>query len=164
MKTNCVTTMAIVFLMISTTVVQAQTTQTKLNQVELMKQFIGSWKGDIGKDTTYYWDVKSYGTGLECTMKIVTKGKTISEGKQLWGYDKKLDKCIATELSKGMDMVVYVIQFISKSKEEGFSYDFSHPEKVPNKWAAEFKSPDMFEETTFLNNISVKTDTYTRIK
>jgi hypothetical protein len=59
----------------------------ELNQVELLKQNIGSWKCDISKDTTCFWDVKPYGTGLEYYYKYVTNGKIIIEGKQLLGYD-----------------------------------------------------------------------------
>ena len=53
------------FLVIGLSEIRAQTTQPKLNQVELLKQFLGSWKWDAGKDTTGYYDAKSYGTGLE---------------------------------------------------------------------------------------------------
>ena len=39
-------------------------TSKELNQVELMKQFLGNWKCEIAKDTTDYTDSKSYGTGM----------------------------------------------------------------------------------------------------
>ena len=41
---------------------QAQTAQTKLNQVELMKQFIGIWQSNVGKDTV---DVREWRSLLE---------------------------------------------------------------------------------------------------
>jgi hypothetical protein len=78
-----------------------QTTQTKLNQVELMKQFIGSWKVEESKGTTFFWDVKAYGTGLEGYYKSVTNGKTVKEGKFLQGYDKSTDKSIYVEMPLG---------------------------------------------------------------
>jgi hypothetical protein len=40
------------FLFICSPKILAQTTQTTLNQVELMKQFVGTWQRDIGKDTS----------------------------------------------------------------------------------------------------------------
>ena len=46
-------------------------------QIELHKQFIGSWKGEIAKDTTIYWDVKPYGKEMECYFKAITKGKLL---------------------------------------------------------------------------------------
>jgi hypothetical protein len=136
-----------------------------LNQVELMKQMIGSWKGDVAKDTTLFWDVKSYGTGLECYYKYVNRGKIVSEGKQLWGYDKRVDKNIGTQMTKGEDIVLWVVWFISKNKYEMLSYsDISNPEKASWKMEGEFKSPDMFVETYIVNNKPVKTDTFSRIK
>jgi hypothetical protein len=32
-----------------------------------------------------FWDAKSFGTGLECYYKTVSKGKTLMEAKQLFG-------------------------------------------------------------------------------
>jgi hypothetical protein len=140
-------------------------TSKGLNQVELMKQMIGSWKGDVAKDTTLFWDVKSYGTGLECYYKYVNRGKIVSEGKQLWGYDKRVDKNIGTQMTKGEDIVLWAVWFISKNKYEMLSYsDISNPEKASWKMEGEFKSPDMFVETYIVNNKPVKTDTWTQVK
>jgi hypothetical protein len=44
MKNSFPPTMIVIFLIIFTNVVQAQTISTKLDKVELMKQFIGFWK------------------------------------------------------------------------------------------------------------------------
>jgi hypothetical protein len=52
MKKLCLTTVVFVFLMFISNVIQAQSTQTKLNQVELAKQFLGTWQGNTGKDTS----------------------------------------------------------------------------------------------------------------
>ena len=137
----------------------------ELNQVELMKQMIGSWKGDVAKDTTLFWDVKSYGTGLECYYKYVTRGKIVTEGKQLWGYDKRVDKNIGILMTKGDDIVFWAVWFISINKYEILSYsDIYNSDKASWKMEGEFKSPDMFVETTIVNNKSVKTDTFTRVK
>ncbi len=38
-------------------------TSKELNQVDLMKQFLGNWKTDNGKDTITYFDQKAYGVG-----------------------------------------------------------------------------------------------------
>jgi hypothetical protein len=137
----------------------------ELNQVELMKQFLGSWKYDIAKDTTFFWDTKSYGTGVECNFKIATKGKIISEGKHLIGYDKQVDKFILSILTKGLGTEILSFWFTSKSKFHVIPYSYiSNPEKASWKIEGDFISPDIFTETTILDNKSVKTDTYTRIK
>ena len=137
----------------------------ELNQVELMKQFLGNWKAEFGKDTIAYFDQKAYGVGQEVFIKGTSKGKMISEGKQLWGYDKKLDKIIFASELKGQDLKIVALWFISINKYVGFQYsDISNPENASNKTEGEFKSPDTYVETHIVNNKPVRTDTYTRIK
>jgi hypothetical protein len=165
MKKICLTISIAVFLLVLLNGLQAQTNQTNLNQTELIKQFIGSWKGEIAKDTTEFWDAKPYGTGLECNFKLVTKEKIIMEGKDFFGYDKKADKFIMAIIIKSMDIGLYATWFLSKSKYIIILHgDISNPEKASSKWEGEFKSPDMFIENTIVNNKIVKTVTYTRVK
>jgi len=117
------------------------------------------------KDTTAFWDAKSYGTGLEVNLKVVTKGKIVAEGKQLLGYDKTIDKYIQAEMVKGMDIEIVAIWFISENKYESIPYsDISNPEKASIKWEGEFKSPDLIVETTMSDSKPVKTWTFTRVK
>jgi hypothetical protein len=153
------------FLAIGLSEVQAQTTQTKLNQVELLKQFLGSWKWDAGKDTTGYYDAKSYGTGLEGNLRFVTNGKTYTEGKQLMGYDKSSDKLIQSQMLKGRNIGCYAYYFITNKKYEIIPYsDISNPEKAPWKCEGEFTSPDTYVETTIVKNKPPEIVTFTRVK
>jgi hypothetical protein len=136
-----------------------------LNQVDLAKQILGSWKCDVAKDTTVFWEQKPFGTGQDIYFKYVTKGKTVLEGKQLCGYDKKMDKIIFAHLIKGMDMELYAVWFISHKKFVIIPFsDISNPEKASIRWEGEFESPDMYIETTIINNKPIKIETYTRVK
>jgi hypothetical protein len=140
-------------------------TPKELNQVELFKQFLGSWKCDIGKDTTEFWVGKSYGTGLACDFKDVTKDKIVSEGKSLWGYNKELDKFIVASMFRGKDLGIYGVWFTLKNKYLVIPFsDISYPDKASFKMEGDIKSIDMFVETTFVNNKPVSTVTYTRVK
>ena len=140
-----------------------QFNDAKLNQIELMKQFPGSWKCEVN-DTTIFWESKSYGTGIECNFKYITRGKVVQEGKQLWGYDKTIDKFIAVTLRKGMDIQIDADWFISQNKLESLYYkDIPDSEKASVKWELEFTSPDMFTETCIANGKSIKTVIFTRV-
>jgi hypothetical protein len=137
----------------------------ELNQVELHKQFVGDWKTEAGKDTVVIWNVKSYGTGIDGYFKIATKGKIVMEGKQLWGYDKNLDKYTMSEMIKGMDNALYSSWFTSKNKCAMIFYsDILSPDNASIKYEVEFKSPDILVQTTIKNNKPVKVDTMTRVK
>lgn len=143
----------------------AQIQQTNLKQIELLKQFIGTWKVDIAEDTTCFWDVRLFGHGLEGNIKYITNGKTINEGKQLLGYDKSIDKFIDAELIKGKEINIFALWFISKNKCVIYLYsDISNPERATFKEELEFKTPDLFLETIIVNNKPDKTYAFTRVK
>lgn len=150
------------FCMIS---IQAQTNQTQLNQIELLKQYAGSWKCELSKDTIEYIDSKSYGTGLYIEQSIVTKGKILSEGKQLYGYDKQLDKFIVAAVNKGSDMQLTVLWFTTKNICAVYFYrDISAIEKASFRAEIEFQSPDIFALKMILDNKILSTNTFIRIK
>lgn len=135
-------------------------------QIELHKQFIGSWKGEMAKDTIFYWDVKPYGTGMECVFKAVTKGRTVMEGKQLWGYDARAGKFTMVEMMKGVDNAIYSSWFDTKSTctMQYYGPVSTVASGVSMEWKIEFKSPDMFVETILKNNIPTQTITVNRMK
>jgi hypothetical protein len=165
MKKIYLTAMICISLLICSNRMQAQGTETKLNQVELIKQFTGNWKGEAGKDTTALWEIKFNGTAMECNFKYVTKNNTFMEGKQLWEYDKKVDKFILAPTTDGMNAGSLNLWFTSKNKCIIIqSSDISNPENAPFKLDTEFKSPDMFIQKTIVNNNIVKTGAYNRLK
>ena len=55
----------------------AQSSQQDLDQVELMKQFMGEWKHDSGNDTVSYLSYSPYGKGYLFKAKWQAKGKPI---------------------------------------------------------------------------------------
>jgi hypothetical protein len=145
--------------------VKNEVTSKDLNQVELVKHFIGSWKSDLAKDTSAFFDASPYGTGIQGSYKYIAKGKMYAEGKHLWGYDKKLDKIIVFESTKGADMGVYALWFISKTKYIEVLYgDLSNPDYAPYRWEAEFKTPDLCVETTSVNGKPVTTVNWVKVK
>jgi len=168
MKKICLTITIAVFLLFLLNGVQAQTEQTKLNQVELINQspIIGSWKFEYGKDTTGYADFSSYGTGIDVNAKYVTKGKTVMEARIIWAFDKTHDKMIGLSQIKGGDVVeLRVAQWFSKNNYILVPYkDISNPEKASKKTEGTFKSHDLLEITHYVNNKPVNTVNYIRIK
>jgi hypothetical protein len=140
-------------------------TSKELNQVELLKQFLGTWKGEIGKDTIYIAEQKLFGTGMLGTIKTVTKGKTIMEGQAIIGYDKKSDKIIETDLIKGSDIMIFGIWYTSKNTCIEIPYEYlSNPENAPVTWQYEFKSPDLMVWNYKENNKTIKSLTFHREK
>jgi len=144
---------------------QSQDPQTKLKQSELLKQFEGNWVFEIGKDTIAYWDMKPWGAGFEAGLKYVTKGKIVKEGKGLYGYDSSIDKIVEAGITKGKDIGVYVMWFITESKFILIPYnDLANPEKASFRMEGEFRDPDVLVETDIIENKVVKIKTWKNSK
>ena len=92
MKTFCVTTMIVVFLLFCTSGIQSQPTQTKLNQLELVKQFLGTWQTNRGIDTIEVWDCQQYGKSFIINVHQVIKGQKIPKYINNMGFDEKEGK------------------------------------------------------------------------
>lgn len=149
----------------ASSLIQAQTAEPILNQLELMKQFIGSWKTDFDKNGTFFWEAKSYGTGFETNLHGVSNGNTVFDGKQLLGFDKRNDKYIVAQMFLGKDIEIGATWFISKTKYKWIpNCDITNPEKSSVIIEGEFKTPDMFVEIKKVNDKPVRTLTYTRVK
>jgi hypothetical protein len=143
--------------------VKAQTPRPKLDQLELDKQFLGTWKAIYGNEITTI-ECKLFYNGIETYFKTEKEGKIVVENKLLLGYDKKLDKLI--ECGIGSDEVcieVYVAWFTSENRmEEMMLEDLPNPDKAKFKEIFELKSPDIFTLTSLQNSKIIETLTFNR--
>ena len=55
----------------------AQSSETDLDQVELMKQFSGKWAAEWRKDSTWLWEITPSNKGYVHTFYLQVKGKTV---------------------------------------------------------------------------------------
>jgi hypothetical protein len=165
MKISLLTTLLVAFLLLFTNGIRAQTTQTKLNQVELMKQFAGTWKSEK-HDTAYIIDDKLYGDGHEVYLRTETKGKIIWEAKTLMGYDKKNDMLIEAFIEHNSpNIILSAIRFLSPNKFIGILLEeISNLEKATEKDIYELKFPDLMINTYIKNNKVASIDTFKRVK
>jgi putative transposase len=137
----------------------------ELNQVELSKYFVGTWQCEMAKDTFKVCTYKPLGNGMDANIKIVTKGKTLEEGKLLYGYDKKSDKFIQSIVMPGSDILVSPFWFTSQNTGEGILLeDFSNSNNASLEMKLEIKSPDLWSTTSQENNKTIGTYTYARVK
>ena len=154
-----------VFLLFCVSGLKAQTTQTKLNQAELMKQFIGKWK-NVENDTTYIWECKSFGSALEFTIRTETKGKITIDAKSLLGYDKENDRLIEAIIDpKSPEIYLCPCWFTSRNSFVQILWkDKADPDSADIKWAIEFTDPDSFVITEIRNNMKGDPHTYSRAR
>jgi len=92
MKTLCLTLTTTVFLCFCINGIQAQNTQTQLNQNEMFKQFVGTWNCDIIKDTVEVWDCQQYGNSFIINVYQIIKGQKTPLYINNVGFDPKENK------------------------------------------------------------------------
>ena len=160
------TTVVCVFLIIISNRTQAQSTQPKLDQMELMKQFLGNWKGEIGKDTMMIFSFTSFGQAFEFNSTIFTKEKTLSSGKEIYGYNKKYDKIVIAAIGNTSPKInLYAGWFSSKDTGNLVGYQYiSNPDESSYKVQWIFVPPDSAKRIVFRNNKAVSMSTYFREK
>lgn len=108
-----------VILLICSIGLQAQTTQTKLDQLELMKQFVGTWRAYAGKDTVQIWTCRPYGKTFIIEVIDVINGKGIPLYFNNVGYDTRDDKIKGYILWPNGHYETYIAAFSSeKSSQE----------------------------------------------
>jgi histidinol phosphatase-like enzyme len=144
MKRFYSTTVAL-FLLLLCSGIKAQTAQSKLNQVGLMKQFIGTWKAEIADDNVMIMEFKPFGNTITGNAKVISQDTSFDMKKFFLGYDEKNDKIIMAEIyiyTPNMDLTAS--WFISDNIMQSVPYqDISNPENAVIKWIFEFKPPDM---------------------
>ena len=64
----------------------SQTAENKLDQVELMKQFIGKWEAEAGKDSTWLWEITPSNDGYVHAFYLNVKGKTVETMPGIFGF------------------------------------------------------------------------------
>lgn len=140
----------------------SQTTESKLSQTELLKQFTGNWKCELGKDTFLLSENKPFGNGMISTSRIVTNGTALDSIIQLYGYDPKADKFILSELIKSSPHIeICSMWFTSKNKGKII---VTNLEKAPFNFEFEFKTPDTLVQTALRGDKAFREVTGTRIK
>jgi hypothetical protein len=131
---------------------QAQTSVQKPDQVKLMRQLEGTWQAESGKDTLAVTVLKTFGTGLDGYTRVETKGKTISERRLLFGYDKQTDQFIEAEVTLGSEMELWACWFTKQNFMVGVPYaNRFDPEKSVLRVEIDIKSPDSYSQTVFQN-------------
>lgn len=134
----------------------------KLDQVSLMKQFIGNWTCEYKNETRLIIENMPFGAGMVSNCQIVQKGIVLDSIKQLYGYDKKVDQFIMTELIESSSIIeICYTWFTSQNAGEMV---VTNTENAKYKWSFEFETPDRIHQRAKLEDKVVKEVIITRKK
>ena len=166
MRTVCLSTMIALFLLFGTNGAQAQTLGTKLDQVQLMKKFIGTWTAESLDSSIMILDYTPFGDAIVGNAKVISQDAVFDMKKYFLGYDEKNDKIIVAEIYYYTPIIdITACWFISEDIMNSVPYqDIANPGNATMKWKFEFKSPDRFVITSLQNNVVKGVDEWTREK
>jgi len=128
----------------------AQSSETNLDQVELMKQFLGTWEGEFNNNTFFKSENNQFAGGIVSNSQVLIDGKIVDSITQIYGYDSKIDKFIIAELKESTPGIeLCLIWFTSEKTGEII---ITNPENAPLKFQFEFKSSDILEQVAIQDN------------
>jgi hypothetical protein len=130
MKTFCSTKIISVSLFFCSIVIQAQTTDTKLDQMELMKQLVGTWQRTTDKGTVQILETKLFGKAVIETFTYETKGEKSPVFMELSGFDDRDGKIIGIIVYPNGKYVTWIGQFITEKTIRGNVVDNFNPEAI----------------------------------
>lgn len=162
MKKTIKTTLISLLILIGMNVTFAQSTEMKLNQVELMKQFLGTCKGEFGNNTFFKSENEPFSNGIISNSQVTVDGKIADSISQIYGYDSKLDKFIIAELKKSSSTIeLCLIWFNSDTTGEII---ITNPQNAPLSFKFEFKDSSTILQTAIKDNNVVNTVILRKIK
>lgn len=130
MKALCLTTMVVACLLLCTNGVQAQTTDIKLDQMELMKQLLGTWQRTTDEGTVEILETKLFGEAVIETFTYEVKGEKSPVFMELSGFDDRDDKIKGIIVFPNGKYVTWIGQFITEKTIRGNVIDNFNPEVI----------------------------------
>jgi hypothetical protein len=138
MKKLCLISAIAVFLLFCVNGVQAQITETKLNQVELMKQFVGIWQMTVSEDTIQIFEVQQYEKAfISISYLLINDTKVFSSALNL-GYSSKDNRFRGFTLWSSGGYMTSISSFTSENKWVGDWVRNFNPEAVTEKFEIVF--------------------------
>ncbi|MCX6560118.1 MAG: hypothetical protein NTZ26_06330 [Candidatus Aminicenantes bacterium] len=130
MNKFCSTTMMAVFLLLFSNEIPAQTIQSKLNQMELMKQLLGTWQSTIDEGTVQILETKLFGKAVIITVTNEIKGEKSPVFMELSGFDDRDGKIKGFLVFPNGKYVTWIGQFITENTIRGNVVDNFNPEVI----------------------------------
>ena len=142
----------------------AQSSEQELDQAELMKQFIGKWVAEAGKDSTWLWEITPSNNGYVHAFYLKVKGKTVETMPGIIGF--------GSEYKTTNMFILYQDGFISRDIG-GFVSDnkciterfYPQDEKTSlGTWECTFLTPDKFTAIWKVKGVKKGELIYMRVK
>jgi hypothetical protein len=141
MKKICSEIVFIIYLLLFSAGMQAQTGKTQINQLEIMKRFIGTWQTNIGQDSVEIWDCQPYGEGFIINVSRIIEGQKNPYYVNNVGFDSADGKLKGYVLWPSGDYITWIALYNAEKKFEVELVINFDPEKVWTRYEMVYISP-----------------------
>ena len=122
----------------------SQSPENELDQVELTKQYIGKWAAEVGKDSTWLWEITPSNNGYVHAFYLKVKGKTVETMPGIIGF--------GSEYRTTNIFILYPDGFISRDiggfvSDDKYIAERFYPQDEKTGlgiWECTFLTPDKF--------------------
>jgi hypothetical protein len=153
----------------SVSAVNAQEPAARLDQVALVRKFVGLWRLDAPGDTVFYLEQRPFGdTAFIVTTWTVVRGKRVGEGRRVYGYDGDSRRYVGALVGNRRSRLgLLSFWFTSETRCEGNNYrDAGNPNgSLSRHFVVEFTSPDRWVQTNmYPDGRAGDTESFVRVK
>ncbi len=144
--------------------VSAQSSETDLDQVKLMKQYIGKWTAESGKDSLWLWEITPSDKGYVHAFYLKVKGKTVATHPGIMGFggeDRNVN--MFTLFSNGF-ITRDIGGFVSDNKSIFERFPPQNKKTVFGTWECTFITPDKFTAIWKVKGVIKREFIYIRVK
>jgi hypothetical protein len=165
MKKLSLTTVIVLLLFCIFNGIQGQSTQTPLDQLKLMQQYMGTWQADHGKDTVEVWDCQPYGKAYIITVSWIIKGQKTPLYINNISFAPKENKFYGFSLFPSGGKGTWTGSWVSEKKYTGEMSTNFNPEKVSSKLEMVYESPSSFTWHQFnMNGVILQELKFKKVK
>lgn len=121
----------------------SQSSEEELDQVELLKQLVGTWQADIAQDTVLIMKITHTGTGMYFIQEFQAKGKTYDTTSGIIGFSEDKQFVVGYSLWQNGNITHDLGHFVSPQKL--ISERFFNDQKLAIMMVEiEFQSPEQY--------------------
>ncbi len=133
-----------VFLLFLVNGIQAQTQEPKLDQFNLIRQFVGNWKMEYNKDTTFIIEVEQCGKTILETDYLLVNGKKEFDSKWTYGYSPETNQFKIFAVYPDGRYNTWIGYFSAEKMWQQILVQDMNPEKIIMKAECNFLTPDEY--------------------
>jgi|WetSurSiteA1Bulk_404760.scaffolds.fasta_scaffold00970_5 hypothetical protein len=141
MKEFCSAAVFVFSLLFCSPGARAQTDKTQINQLEIMKRFIGTWQANIGKDSVEVWDCQPYGEGFIINVCRIIEGLKTPYYVNNVGFDSGDGKLKGYILWPSGDYITWIAYYNAEKKFKVELVVNFNPEAVWTRYEMVYISP-----------------------